>query len=402
MGIISLAFGLASMMQLSVELTENELRAMLSLSPPQAPAPRPKPTNVFADNPDAAKLGEKLFFLEGLAGEGTTQSCASCHNPELGWSDGLQFAIGDGVGTLNTPAVRNAAFNNFVFWDGSADSLWAQAAQPIESPIEMHGSRYGVLRTISSDEELLSEWQSLFGQMPAVAQDLTRAPHAAPNEEFSAGWMALTEENRLAVNTAFAKTLKAIAAFERTVVSGKSNFDLFVEGLRTEDEELSKALSPQAQRGMKLFVGEANCISCHFGPLLSDGQFHNIGLEPYKKIPPVIGRPDGIEKVRLDLFNGRNQFSDDTSWKANGQMLYMISNEHTVGAMKTPSLRDVAATAPYMHDGRFQTLEEVVEFYNLLPGFPGVGHREETLNRLLLSDDELAELVAFLESLSSL
>ena len=401
MGIISLAFGLASMLQLSVDLTDNELRAMLSLSPPQALTLRPQSTNVFADNPDAAKLGEKLFFLEGLAGEGTTQSCASCHNPELGWADGVQFAIGDGVGTLNTPAVRNAAFNNFFFWDGRADSLWAQAAHPIESAIEMHGSRYGVLRTISADKDLLGEWQILFGQMPAVVQDLTRPPHAAPNKEFHDGWMALSEAGRLAVNGAFVKTLKAIAAFERTVVSGKSNFDLFVEGLRTDNEELSEALSPQAQRGMKLFVGEANCISCHFGPLLSDGQFHNIGLEPYKEVPAVIGRPDGIEKVRLDSFNGRNQFSDDTSWKANGQMLYMISNEHTVGAMKTPSLRDVASTAPYMHDGRFATLEEVVDFYNLLPGLPGVGHREETLKRLRFSDEQLAELVAFLESLSS-
>ena len=106
--------------------------------------------------------------------------------------------------------------------------------------------------------------------------------------------------------------------------------------------------------------------------------------------------------MRLDLFNGRNQFSDDTSWKANGHMLYMISNEHTVGAMKTPSLRDVASTAPYMHDGRFSSLENVIDFYSLLPGFPGVGHREETLVRLLLNDLERAELVAFLNSLSSL
>ena len=390
------------MMQLSVDLSENELRAMLSLSPPAAIVPRPKPTNKFAENPQAIELGEKLFFLEGLAGEGTTQSCASCHNPDLGWADGVQFAKGDGVGTLNTPTIRNSVFHNFVFWDGRADSLWSQAAQPIESPIEMHGSRYGVLRTISANDDLLNEWQKLFGEMPEVAKDLTRPPHAAPNEEFGAEWNSLDEADQLAVNRAFVNTLKSIAAFERTVISKPSEFDLFVKGLRENDPELTKMLSPTAQRGMQLFVGKANCISCHFGPLLSDGQFHNIGLSPYQDIPPVVGRPDGIEKVRLDLFNGRNQFSDDTSWKANGQMLYMISNEHTVGAMKTPSLRDVASTAPYMHDGRFQTLEEVVEFYSLLPGFPGVGHREETLNRLLLSDDEQAELVAFLKSLSSL
>jgi cytochrome c peroxidase len=402
MAIISVALGLASMMQLSVDLSDNELRAMLSLSPPEFPAPRLKSTNKYGDDPRAVALGEKLFFLEGLGGVGTTQSCASCHNPNSGWADGIQFATGDGVGTLNTPTVRNSAFNNFLFWDGRADSLWAQAAQPLESPIEMHGSRYGVLRTISTDEKLLNEWQGIFGKMPAIAQDLTRPPHAAPNEEFGDAWISLGKDGQLAINEAFVKTLKAIAAFERTVISEKSNFDLFVEGLRTDEAELIKRLSPQAQRGMKIFVGEANCISCHFGPLLSDGQFHNIGLEPYQDIPAVIGRPDGIEKVRLDLFNGRNRFSDDASWKANGQMLYMISNEHTVGAVKTPSLRDVATTAPYMHDGRFATLEEVVEFYSLLPGFPGVGHREETLSRLLLSDEQLAELVAFMKSLSSL
>jgi len=402
MAIVSLALGLVSMMQLSVDLTDNELRAMLSLSPPESPTPRAKPTNKFADNPKAIELGEKLFFREGLAGEGTTQSCASCHNPDLGWADGIQFAKGDGVGTLNTPTVRNSAFNNFVFWDGRADSLWAQAAHPIESPIEMHGSRLGVLHTINDDVELKKLWVELFGELPKYLTSDIAALHAAPNEEFGEIWQGIKASEQLAINTAFVKTLKAIAAFERTVISKHSNFDLFVNGLRKNDIELIEKLSPQAQRGMQLFVGKANCINCHFGPLLSDGQFHNIGLEPYQDIMPVVGRPDGIEKVRLDLFNGRNQFSDDTSWKANGQMLYMISNEHTVGALKTPSLRDVALTAPYMHDGRFATLEAVVQFYSLLPGFPGIGHREETLNRLLLSDDELAELVAFLKSLSSL
>ncbi|MDP6963320.1 MAG: cytochrome c peroxidase [Planctomycetota bacterium] len=402
MAITAAALVLSSMMQLSVELNDNELRAMLSLSPPELQPPPPNPTNKYALDPQAAELGKLLFFKEGLAGANTTQSCASCHDPNLGWADGRQLAKGDSIGTLNTPTIRNSGFNKFLFWDGRADSLWAQAAQPIESAIEMHGSRLGVLHTINNDSELKEKWNALFGELPSYLSRGLVAVHAAPNTEFDDAWDGIDKGDQGEINRAFINTLKAIAAFERTVNSTTSNFDLFVKGLRNNDEELIALLSPSAQRGMKLFVSKGNCINCHFGSTMSDGQFHNIGLPPLQVVPPFNGRPDGIEKVRLDPFNGRNQFSDDTSWKANGQLLYMISNEHTVGAVKTPSLRDVESTAPYMHDGRFGTLEEVVRFYSLLPGFPALGHREETLTRLLLSDDESVDLVAFLKSLSSL
>ena len=147
--------------QLSVELNENEVRAMLSLSPPQFPSPPSNPSNTYSDNKKAILLGEKLFFYKGLAGKGTSLSCSSCHDPNSGWSDGKQFAVGEGVGLFNTPTIRNTGFQSFYFWDGRADSLWAQAAHPIESEIEMNGSRYGMLKTIGADKEIYSLWKEL-------------------------------------------------------------------------------------------------------------------------------------------------------------------------------------------------------------------------------------------------
>ena len=387
--------------QLSVELNENEVRAMLSLSPPQFPSPPKKPSNAYSDNKKAILLGEKLFFHKGIAGNGTALSCSSCHDPNSGWSDGKQCAVGEGPGLFNTPTIRNTGFKSFYFWDGRADSLWAQAAHPIESEIEMNGSRYGMLKTIGADKEIYSLWKELWGNLPEVVLETSTRLHAAPKGKYKDEWESFSEKEKSEINKAFANALKAIAAFERTIVSSSSNFDMFVSGLREKDEKKIALLSPSAQRGMKLFIGEANCISCHFGPLLSDGQFHNLGFRPLDGQPPLMGRPDGIEALRTDPFNGRGMFSDDSSWQANAQLLYMVSNEHTVGALKTPSLRDVSSTAPYMHDGRFQTLEDVINFYDKLPEEPLLGHREETLKPLRLNATERADLINFLDSLTS-
>ena len=388
-------------MQLSVELNENEVRAILSLSPPKFPSPPNKLSNAYGDNPTAILLGEKLFFHKGIAGQGTKLSCSSCHDPNLGWADNKQYAIGEGPGLFNTPTIRNTGFQNFYFWDGRADSLWAQAAHPIESEIELNGSRYGMLKTIANDKEMYRLWKKLWGDLPNVVSSNSKPLHAAPKGQYKKEWEKFSVEEQKEINEAFVKALKAIAAFERTIVSSSSNFDIFVTGLREKNEQKISKLSPQAQRGMKLFIGEANCISCHFGPLLSDGQFHNLGFKPLNGQEPLMGRPDGIEALRIDPFNGRGIFSDDSSWQANAQLLYMVSNEHTVGALKTPSLRDVSTTPPYMHDGRFQTLEEVINFYDKLPEEPLLGHREETLKPLRLSATERAELIAFLKSLTS-
>jgi len=208
-------------------------------------------------------------------------------------------------------------------------------------------------------------------------------------------------EDQELVNHAFSLVGKAIEAFERTLLSGPSPFDEFVAGLRAGDEAMVRRLSPAAQRGMKLFIGDAGCMSCHFSPRFSDGEFHNLGLKSPQGVVPSTARTEGIRALRLNPFNGRSAYAARSDWEANPHLLYLASNEHVVGAYKTPSLRNVARTAPYMHDGRFASLEEVLDFYSELPGDADVGHREETLLPLNLQANQEKDLVEFLKALSS-
>ena len=387
--------------------TERDLRFVLSMSP--LPAPPASPTNVWADSPAAAELGRKLFFDPRLSKDGMT-SCASCHAPETAWCDQRPQAVGAEPDGKNTPTILGAAHQRWLFWNGRADSLWSQALKPIESEREMASARTVVLRHIVDDAELSAMWRGTFGEPIDVSRASLEVdalpPPIDPAHPFEpratgdprhAAWLAIPPAERERIDGAFAKVGKAIEAFERTVASGASDFDRFVAGLRSGDDEKIAALSPAAMRGLDLFVDKAGCVSCHFGPTFSDGQFHNLGLASTLLEE---GRPDGIRAVRVDPFNGRGAHSDANDWSANQKLLYLPSDEHVLGAFKTPSLRNVALTAPYMHDGRFASLADVVRYYSELPGGPSIGHREETLKPLELGESEIADLVEYLESLT--
>ena len=382
---------------LAVSLDEKELRILLSLSPKTSLGPRPSLGNEFADSKVVADFGRLLFFDEGMSPSGTV-SCATCHDPQKGWSNGERFGKGMGQTERHVPTVLNSAWFQWQFWDGRIDSLWAQALQPIEEPEEMGSSRLFVLHHIRKHPLLLDGWKKSFGEFPDLV-DRSRFPaHGSPAHS---AWNSMDVEDQELVNHAFSLVGKAIEAFERTLLSGPSPFDEFVAGLRAGDEAMVRRLSPAAQRGMKLFIGDAGCMSCHFSPRFSDGEFHNLGLKSPQGVVPSTARTEGIRALRLNPFNGRSAYAARSDWEANPHLLYLASNEHVVGAYKTPSLRNVARTAPYMHDGRFASLEEVLDFYSELPGDADVGHREETLLPLNLQANQEKDLVEFLKALSS-
>jgi cytochrome c peroxidase len=361
------------------------------------------PTNRFADSDAAARLGQRLFFDGSLSASGEI-SCATCHDPGLGFGDGKRVSEGIGTMTRNAQALWNVAHQRWFFWDGRADSLWAQCLQPLEHPDEMGATRTGLARRVVLDKDLRAEVEAALGPLPDLdpeelpgearpVQGNGRHPHHV-------AWMGMTDEQRRGVNLIFASLGKALEAYERRIVSSGSPFDDFVLGLREGDPEKISALSTSARRGLRIFVGRGQCTLCHTGPILSDREFHNIGLDRQEGAPIDTGRYDGVPLVRADGFNGLGELSDDRSTESNRGVRYVAQKPNNLGEFKTPTLRNVTLTAPYMHDGRFATLEEVVRFYSRLDQEPALGHREETLVPLHLTEAEIADLVAFLESLT--
>ncbi len=356
----------------AVTFTADELREIAKLSP--LPALPPSPTNAFADHPAAAQLGQRLFFDPRLSANSKI-SCATCHNPAHGFSEDKPLSVGLGTTERHSMALWNMAYQRWFFWNGRADSLWAQAAQPLQHPAEMGASPEHLRGVLSSDPALKIEYEALFGPLPADAAADTPAA------------------DRLLAHLG-----KAFEAYQRRIISTDSPFDRFAAALRSgQAPDQSAPLSESAQRGLKLFVGRGQCILCHAGPTLSDGEFHNLGLSG----PPIDqGRFGGILEVQADRLNGLGDFSDDRSPATNIKLRYLAVKMNHLGEYKTPTLRHAAQTPPFMHDGRFATLRDVLDFYSELPGEPMLGHREDTLLPLHFTDEEKADLEAFIHSLT--
>ncbi|MBA2320863.1 MAG: hypothetical protein H0V89_06895 [Deltaproteobacteria bacterium] len=347
------------------------------------PAPVDDPSNRFAGDSRAAAFGQALFFDAELSPAGI--SCAHCHQPSRGFTDGLPHSRGAGVADRHTPTILGAQSGPFFFWDGRADSLWMQALGPLENPAEMGSDRVFVARRIV--ERHAEAYAAVFGPLPELGELPERGrPDSSDPAELGA-WRDLGERGA-AVNAVFANVGKAIAAYERQLIPGESAFDRYVDG--------TEALEPAALRGLQLFVRDANCVSCHNGPLLTDRAFHNLGL-PEAGGGYDQGRTMGAMKLLASEFNCRGLFSDAEDCP---ELAYLNPGfPDFVSAFKTPGLRGVTETAPYMHHGGLATLDDVLAFYSDLPGVPVAGHRELTLKPLGLSAEERADLVAFLHAL---
>ncbi|MBM3811481.1 MAG: c-type cytochrome [Acidimicrobiia bacterium] len=306
-----------------------EIKAPLGLPPVPVPADNPPTAETIA-------LGRRLYYDKGLSVDGTI-ACASCHDPEKGFSDASPNSAGVGGkrGDRNSPTVWNSAYNTLQFWDGRSPSLENQAEGPVQNPIEMANTLEAVEKKLSADASYVAEFEKAYGPGPIT----------------------------------YEKVGKAIASFERTVLSGNSAFDKYQYG---GDK---KAMSASAIRGLEIYQNPAkgNCAACHTiekdHALFTDNKFHNIGV--------------GIDS--------KGELKDLGRFKE-------TQVETDKGAFKTPTLRNIAATAPYMHDGSLKTLKDVVDFY--VGGGSSNPHLDQEIKALKLSKQDRDDLEAFLNALT--
>lgn len=383
--------------------TPRERMLLATLSP--APRPAPDSTNRVDGVPAAIALGSALFFDARLSGGGRF-SCASCHEPARGWSDGKRVAIGAGTGIRNTPSLWNVAAQRWFFWDGRADSLWSQALKPIERDVEMAGSRLHVAHLLAGDRALRGLYEPLFGALPDLSDARRFPPSGGPqarDEQGQLRWWAMDGDDRDAVNRIFANVGKALAAFEATLTTGPTPFDRFVAEVSAGVAQ-PRAVSASAQRGARLFIGRGNCVLCHAGPLLTNFEFHDTRLPRRAGAPPDDGRQLAMTSLAEDEFVAPGPYSDDPAGRRAQQLFFLDAEAGSRGHFRTPPLRNVALTAPYGHQGQFATLREVVQHYNRLddaaePADPN--HVESLIRPLGLTEDEVDDLLAFLDSLTS-
>jgi len=354
--------------------TDAETATLKSLwleSLPDLPEDR---SNAVADDPVAAEFGRELFFDPRLSANGSI-SCATCHQEERRFTDGLQKAQAIGTTDRHTPSIVGMAYSPWQFWDGRRDSLWSQALAPLEDPNEHATDRRQVVGVVAQDESYREAYRSLFGELELVA-----------------------DSDDTELNTAFANIGKSIAAFERTLMPTSSRFDDYVQAVVTDDTERQAVLFTDAEvRGLRLFLGEANCLQCHNGPLFTNHEFHNTGVISFPGEVPDKARVAGVREVLTNEFNCRGVFSDDPERRCS-ELEFARTGVDLIGAFKTPSLRNLENTAPFMHKGQIATLAEVLAHYNIAADAM-IGHNEA--KPLALNGRELAELEAFLNTLTA-
>ena len=350
----------------SVLASVNVLAQPLGLPPVPVPADNPQ-------SPEKIALGEKLFNETRFSSTGAV-SCATCHDPKKAFTDS-PLVTSEGInkltGTRNAPTVINAAYFDLLFWDGRSVDLEDQSQHPIINPVEMGLPNHDpVLQVVRTDPQYVAAFRKVFNKEPA--------------------------------QIGMHEVQQAIASFERTIVSGDSPFDRYYFA---HDEN---AISEQAKRGFDVFLNKGRCVSCHVieqdQALFTDNRFHNIGVginriqEEVKDFVPAFlkAKADGVDVDKAVLANP----------KASELGRFAVTDQlEELGSFKTSTLRNVAVTAPFMHDGSLKTLRDVVEHYNN----GGITSKEDRVNDFLsggirpleLSDQEMSDLVAFLETLTS-
>lgn len=333
------------------------------------------PVPIPADNPQTPakiQLGDKLFHDKRFSVDGTV-SCANCHSDDLAFTDGLQFSVGHHglTGTRNAPTVLNAAYYKHQFWDGREPDLENQSLQPPVNPVEGGLENHDpILEIVRTDPEYQSAFKAVFD----VSGDQVAMTHVA----------------------------KAIASFERTLVAGNSPFDRY----RFKGE--TDAMTEAQVRGFMLFIGQGRCVSCHTieqdHALFTDNRFHNIGIG----INHVQEDVPRLTKAFLEAkYKGGDVDKMVLSDKKSSELgRFAVTDElDDIGAFKTPTLRNIDLTAPYMHDGSLKTLKDVIIHYNN----GGVSQPRDRVNDFLsggirplnLTDEQMDDLVVFMKALTS-
>jgi cytochrome c peroxidase len=387
-----------------------DIALLQSLSLEALPVRPVDPSNAFASDSGAAALGKRLFMDQRLSAGGRV-SCASCHRPHLAFTDGLRTSRGLSTGARNTPTLLGAAYQRTFNWDGRIDTLWGQALGPLEATAEMGSTRVEVVRVMAQDVQLRADFERVFGPIePALLAAIPQTPcgpvstAAGSGSEDSPGtrcWRTLSEEQRRTITRVFVNIGKAIAAYEATLRPVAGRFDQFVRYLVAGDTSgAARQLTLPEQRGLRLFIAQSRtaCLNCHNGPLFSNGGFHDIGTNLGQHSSHELGHMLGAQLLQASEFRCEGPFSDALP----AQCLQARFQDSTFtgegrGAFKVPTLRGVAATAPYMHDGRFGQLNAVLAHYRSPPMKSVSGAHE--LKPLQLSDEEAEDLLQFLRVL---
>lgn len=357
--------GADSAAERSARELRQEIREEFGAEFPQPPIPENNP-----QTPEKVRLGEALFFDPNLSSCGTI-ACASCHLPEEGFSDGRRVSEGcEGVeGRRNSSALYNSAYLTHLFWDGRVQSLEQQALGPVVDPVEMSNTWDHVLQYLSS------------GMHPVTGGGFPQS-FAFYTEYFDRVFTGEISSTTVA---------KALASYQRTVISRDSPFDRWLEG---EDS----ALTPAQKKGARIFFGRGQCSECHPPPHFTDSDFHNVAV-------PRAGFEDG------ELFPENGLIGDGLPGNIDpgrAEVPFLRQSSPDIGRFRTPSLRNVELSAPYMHNGRFPTLEGVLQHYwNVGRGtaVPVAGEADPKVQLVMLTDfggepDDFINLLAFLKALT--
>ncbi len=378
--------------------SDGELKLLQSLSIDNLPSLPASAGNRFADDDRAAVLGHRIFFDTAFSSTGTI-ACATCHQPEHNFSDGLAKGKAIGETDRRTMSLLGVAYSPWFFWDGRSDSLWAQALEPLEKSTEHGGTRVQYLHLLASDERLRKPYETLFGKLPTL-EELQRFPATAGplgNEARVTAWHSMTPQDRALANHVFANIGRLLEAYQRRLLPGPSKLDHYIRALESGDTEIAAtALTTDQRAGLRLFIGKARCMHCHNGPLLTNNDFHNTGLFPPDTLPVDRGRIEAIKPLLASEFNCLSVIA--VSDRGDCEELEFVKTHglELVAAFRTPSLRGMHQ-GPFMHTGGFSTMAQVLQHYNKAQATL----ISDDLVPLNLSETELKQLEVFLESVIS-
>jgi cytochrome c peroxidase len=367
---VALLPGTAAAQPLASPLHDDDIPRILAFGPWPLPL-QPDPSNRVSGQPAAIGYGAALFHDTRLSRDGKL-SCASCHQPARSFSDGLPRAVGLQTGSRNTPGLADVGQQRWFGWDGGNDNLWAQSLRPLLDAREMGNSLPALARSVRDDVGLREGYRRAFGSEPG------------------------DDDEAIAVDLA-----KALAAYQETLVSARTPFDDFRDAVARGDRLAAAAYPMPAQRGLALFLGRGRCYVCHSGPSFSNGEFADIGVPFFigrGQVDP--GRHGGIQALQRSRYNLLGPFNDDAGRRSATSTRHVRLEHRHFGEFKVPSLRGLAGTAPYLHDGSRQTLREVLQHYSELDENRLHADGERILVPLRLSDAETDDLLAFLLSLS--